>query len=149
MRLPSPKRLDTEQRPRPLHENVDEQRQQREHQEATDQHDLSREAADLLLPGHGPLLELQRALGHASVFGQVLALRVANLAQELLDLVAFLVRHTSQPPSTVTDWPVMVAESSDTRNRTALAMSRATVTRRNAISSTYSSQTRSGGRPRF
>src|SRR5207247_5360499 len=41
---------------------------------------------------------------------------------------------TSQPPSTVTDWPVMLAESSETRNRTALAMSWAAVTRRSAIS---------------
>jgi hypothetical protein len=34
--------------------------------------------------------------------------------------------HTSPPPSTVTDWPVMLADSPETRNRTALAMSRAT-----------------------
>src|SRR5262245_20329387 len=46
--------------------------------------------------------------------------------------------HTSQPPSTVTDCPVMFDESSDTRNSTALAMSCATVTRLSAISSTYS-----------
>src|SRR5262249_45925830 len=46
--------------------------------------------------------------------------------------------HTSQPPSTVTAWPVMLDESSETRNSTALAMSCATVTRLSAISSTYS-----------
>ena len=47
--------------------------------------------------------------------------------------------YTSQPPSTVTDWPVMFFESSEERNATALAMSSATVTRRSAISCTYSS----------
>src|SRR5262245_22715646 len=133
-----PTMLGPEQRARPLHENVDEERQQRQHEQSSDQNDLSCEAADLLLAGHGPLLEVQRALGHALVFGQMLALRIANLAQELLDLVAVRARHTSQPPSTVTDCPVMLAESSETRKRAALAMSRATVTRRSAISSTYS-----------
>src|SRR5262249_53614202 len=56
---------------------------------------------------------------------------------------------TSQPPSTVTDWPVMLAESSEARNTTALAMSRAVVTRRSAISSTYSWCTCSGVHPRL
>ena len=46
--------------------------------------------------------------------------------------------YTSQPPSTVTDCPVMFDDSSDARNSAALAMSRDTVTRRSAISSTYS-----------
>jgi DNA-binding NarL/FixJ family response regulator len=47
-------------------------------------------------------------------------------------------RHTSQPPSTVIDWPVMFFESSEARKHTALAMSCAVVTRRSAISFTYS-----------
>src|SRR4030095_10936597 len=114
-----------EQRARPLHEKVDQERQQRQHDHSPDQNDLSREAPDLLLASHGPLLELQRALGHALVFGQVLALRIANLAQELLDFVAVRARHTSQPPSTVTDCPVLLAESSETRKRTAVAPARA------------------------
>src|SRR5258705_9970354 len=46
--------------------------------------------------------------------------------------------HTSHPPSTVTDCPVMFLDSSETRKSTALAMSCDTVTRRSAISSTYS-----------
>src|SRR5262245_13046597 len=89
--------LDAEERPRPLHENVDEQRQERQHEEAAGQHDLSREAADLLLAGHGALLQLQRALGYLPVFGQVLAVRVTNLAQEPLDLVAFHAKSLSPP----------------------------------------------------
>src|SRR5262245_46511874 len=87
-----------EQRARPLHENVDEERQQRQHEQSPDQNDLSREAPDLLLASHGPLLELQRALGHAPVLGEMLALRIANLAQELEDLVA-VHRGLSAPPT--------------------------------------------------
>src|SRR5262249_51376012 len=53
-------------------------------------------------------------------------------------------RQTSQPPSTVIDWPVMFFESSEARKQTALAMSAAVVTRRSAISLTYSWCTFSG-----
>ena len=47
--------------------------------------------------------------------------------------------HTSQPPSTAMCWPVIWRASSLARNSTALAMSCATVTRRSAMSRTYSS----------
>jgi hypothetical protein len=46
---------------------------------------------------------------------------------------------TSHPPSTAIDWPVMFFASSDARKHTVSAMSWADVTRRSAISWTYSS----------
>ena len=50
-----------------------------------------------------------------------------------------LLRYTSQPPSTVRHCPVMLRDSSLQRNSTAFATSSAVVTRRSAISCTYSS----------
>src|SRR5262249_40214490 len=58
-------------------------------------------------------------------------------------------RYTSQPPSIVRHCPVMLRDSSLQRNSTALATSSAVVTRRSAISCTYSSYTCSGVHPRF
>jgi hypothetical protein len=51
---------------------------------------------DLLLSRDGALLQLQRTLRHPPVLRELLALRVANLAQELSDLVAAI--HARYPP---------------------------------------------------
>ena len=44
--------------------------------------------SDLLLASHRALLKLQRTFRYPSVFGQLLSLRVSDVAQQLWDLVA-------------------------------------------------------------
>src|SRR5207247_5937675 len=72
----------------PLHQEIDEQDQQRHPHHPADPDESSVEVADLLLPGDRALLQLQRALGHPPILGQLLTLGVADLSQQLPDLVA-------------------------------------------------------------
>ena len=88
--------LHPEQVAPPLGQKVDEEHQQHGDQDSSAQHQPPREVTDLLLSRDGALLQLQRTLRHPPVLRELLALRVANLAQELSDLVAAI--HARYPP---------------------------------------------------
>ena len=89
------------------------------------------------VPGHLPGEEDEpgRALDHDAVRERP---GMRRLLRERGALHPTL-RYTSQPPSTVRHCPVMLRDSSVQRNSTAFATSSAVVTRRRAISCTYSS----------
>src|SRR5438034_11216737 len=74
--------LKAEQIAPPLRQGEDEQHQHEHDDDASDCRDASVEAAELLLPRDRALLQLQRALGHAAVFGEPLAPHVPHLAQQ-------------------------------------------------------------------
>src|SRR5262245_3727949 len=82
-----------EQIPRPPGKQVvnehqeQEQGQQDGHEAAADPHQLPVETAELLLLSDGALLQLDQAVRYTPVLDAVLALGVADVAQELLDLV--------------------------------------------------------------
>src|SRR5437763_6337012 len=79
--------LKAEQIAPPLRQGEGEQHQHEHDDDASHCRDSSVEAAELLLPRDRALLQLQRALGHAAIFGELLALHITDLAQQLADLV--------------------------------------------------------------
>src|SRR6267143_1638733 len=80
-------RSDPEEIPRPPDQQIYQQRHQGRDQPTADDEEPPVHVGHLFLSGDGALLELEGALGHAPILGQMLALGVANLLQELADLV--------------------------------------------------------------
>src|ERR1700741_2171206 len=72
----------------PPDQQVGEEGQEDDHHDASHPDQPARELADLLLTRDRALLQLQRAFRHPAVLRELLALRVANLAQQLPDLVS-------------------------------------------------------------
>jgi hypothetical protein len=72
---------------RPVHQEVQEQTEERCDQHAPKNDNPLVELADLLLSGDGTLLKLQGLLRHTSVLSQVLALSVPNLLQQFVSHV--------------------------------------------------------------
>src|SRR5216117_1763468 len=88
--------LDAEEIARPPGEQVvdehqeEEQGQQNGHEASADPHQAPVETAELLLLRDRALLQLDQALRHAPILGSVLALSIADVAQELPDLVVLV-----------------------------------------------------------
>lgn len=76
----------------------DEQGQKRGHEADADPDQPSIEMARLLLLHDSASLELEHAIHHAPMLGQLLALSIANVAQELPDVVVALHSSKSELP---------------------------------------------------
>src|SRR5438445_11334309 len=74
-------RSDPEEVARPARQEIDEQHQQGRDESAADDQEPPVHSGHLLLSGDGALLELERALGHAPILGQVHAPSTAPLPQ--------------------------------------------------------------------
>jgi hypothetical protein len=62
-----------------MHEKVDEQSHQDDDEAPAQQDDPSVEPAEVCLPRHSPLLQLQGLLGHTTVLSEMLPLSIAYL----------------------------------------------------------------------
>src|SRR5882672_5812044 len=72
---------------RPAGQDVPQQSQQADHDDHPDERHLAVDGAELLLPSHGALLKLQRALRDLSILGQMLALKITDFFQKSTGLV--------------------------------------------------------------
>src|SRR5574341_1631108 len=83
---------------RPSHQQVSQQSHQDDDQPSSQNKDTPIESAKLLLSGDGELLEVQGLLRHAAVLGEMLALSIAYLLQQLLgSIVSFHGSPRSRP----------------------------------------------------
>jgi hypothetical protein len=80
---------------RPAPQKIQEQTQEQGEKHASEQNQSLVKEARLLLSSYSALLQIQGLLGHTPVFGQLFALNVADLLQQLLYTIVSL--HRSPP----------------------------------------------------